>query len=64
MHADKREENEQRAFRRVVQALQESDWIRITNDQVWIIREDRFARATARPGPSDASKGNGQAAAA
>ena len=46
---EKRDENEKRAFRRVVRELDASNWIGITNDKVWIVREDRWQpRSTGR----------------
>jgi hypothetical protein len=47
---EKRDENEKRAFRRVVRELEASNWIGITNDKVWIVREDRWqSRSAERP---------------
>jgi hypothetical protein len=47
---EKRDENEKRAFRRVVRELDASNWIGITNDKVWIVREDRWQpRSAERP---------------
>jgi hypothetical protein len=55
-HPDKQEENENRAFLRAVQVLEERGWIGIMDGKVWIIKESPYARSTARNGCSSADE--------
>lgn len=45
-----RDDSERKAFQRALHSLEASNWIGITNDKVWMVREDRWqSRGSERP---------------